>query len=76
MRFDDAGLTIGRSNSPMSVRISNDQVSILQNGGEIAYFSDSKLYVRRGEFLHSLKLGNFEFAPQSNGNLSFIRAVT
>lgn len=59
----------------MTMRITNDRVSIMQNNSEIAYFSGSKLYVNRGEFITSMKLGSFEFVPQSNGNLSFVKAV-
>lgn len=75
MTFDASGLTIGKSGNPMKLKISNEKVSILQNDNEIAYFSGSRLYVKSGEFLQSMKLGNFEFAPQTNGNLSFVKAI-
>lgn len=75
MKFDTSGLSIGKQGNPMSVKITNERISIMQNNSEIAYFSGSKLYVKRGEFLESMKLGNFEYVPQSNGNLSFVKAV-
>lgn len=75
MTFDETGLTIGKSGNPMKMKITNDRVSILQNLDEIAYFSSNRLYVKSGEFLTTMKLGNFEFVPQTNGNLSFVKAV-
>ena len=75
MAFDANGLTIGKTGNPMKLKISNDKVSFLQNDNEIAYFSSNRLYVKSGEFLTNMKLGNFEFVPQTNGNLSFVKAV-
>ena len=44
---------------------------ILQDGAEVAYFSNRKLYVTDTQILHSLQLGSFAFMPRDNGNLSF-----
>jgi hypothetical protein len=43
----------------------------LQDGAEVSYFSNRKLYVTDAHFLHSLQLGSFAFMPRANGNLSF-----
>jgi len=53
------------------LKISNDKISFLQNGIEIAYMTDNKLYITDGEFLNSLQLGNFAIYPRTSGNLSF-----
>lgn len=69
--FDESHVVIGVEGNALTLQISNDRISFLDSGQEVAYFSNNKLYVNDGEFLHSLKLGNFAFMPRSNGNLSF-----
>ena len=61
----------GEINNSLMLKISNDKISFLQNGIEVAYMTDNKLYITDGEFLNSLQLGNFAFYPRSSGNLSF-----
>ena len=43
----------------------------MQGGYEVAYLSNSKLYVTYANILNSLQIGNFAFVPRSSGNLSF-----
>ena len=62
---------LGEINNSLMLKISNDKISFLQNGIEVAYMTDNKLYITDGEFLNSLQLGNFAFYPRSSGNLSF-----
>ena len=64
-------IILGEVNNNLMLKISNDKISFLQNGIEVAYMTDNKLYITDGEFLNSLQLGNFAFYPRSNGNLSF-----
>ncbi len=71
IRFVDGNIVLGEDGNTLTLRIENDRISFLDSGLEVAYFSNSKLYVMDGEFLHSLQLGNFAFIPRENGNLSF-----
>lgn len=71
IRFIDGNIVLGEEGNEITLRISNDRISFLQNGIEVAYFSNNKLYVIDGEFINSLKLGKFAFIPRSTGNLSF-----
>jgi hypothetical protein len=73
IRFVDGNIVLGEEGNTLTLQISNDRISFLDSGLEVAYFSNSKLYVTDGEFLHSLQLGNFAFMPRSNGNLSFTK---
>lgn len=68
---DDKHIVIGEDGSTLVLQISNGRISFLDSGQEVAYISNSKLYITDGEFLHSLQLGSFAFMPRSNGNLSF-----
>ena len=71
IRFVDGDIILGEINNNLMLKISNDKISFLQNGIEVAYMTDNKLYITDGEFLNSLQSGNFAFYPRSSGNLSF-----
>ena len=71
--FKADGLIIGTNSSNVKLRLGNDKIQFLKDGAEVAYLSDGKLYVTDAHFLNSLVLGNFEFVPRSNGNLSLRR---
>jgi len=73
IRFEDGNIILGEEGNTLTLQIANNKISFLDSGAEVAYFSNNKLYVTDGEFLHSLQLGNFAFIPRSNGNLSFKR---
>lgn len=73
IRFVDGSILLGQVGNELELQISNDRISFLQDAVEVAYFSDNKLYVTDGHFLHSLQIGEFAFIPRANGNLSFKR---
>lgn len=73
IRMEDGEIVIGIVDNPVSLTLANDRISFKQNGFEVAYFSNNKLYVTNGEFLTSVKIGNFAFVPRDNGNLSFMK---
>ena len=71
IRFVDGKILLGEVGNELELQIANDRISFLQDGAEVAYFSNRKLYVTDAEILHSLQLGNFAYMPRANGNLSF-----
>lgn len=71
IRFVDGKILLGEVGNELELQIANDRISFLQGGAEVAYFSNRKLYVTDGEFIHTLQLGAFAFMPRANGNLSF-----
>ena len=71
IRFVDGQILLGEVGNELELQISNDRISFLQGGTEVAYFSNNKLHVTDGHFINSLVLGNFAFMPRANGNLSF-----
>ena len=75
IRFPDGKILLGEVGNELELQIANDRISFLQDGAEVAYFSNRKLYVTDAEILHSLQLGNFAFMPRENGNLSFKRTT-
>lgn len=70
IRFVDGKIILGEVGNEITLEISNNRLSFLQNNLEVAYMSNNKLFVINSEFLGSLKIGNFAFTPRSNGNLS------
>lgn len=73
IRFVDGSILLGQVGNELELRISNDRIAFLQDGAEVAYFTDSKLYVTDGHFINALQIGDFAFFPRANGNLSFKR---
>ncbi|WAA10337.1 phage tail spike protein [Fervidibacillus albus] len=56
--FSEEGLEIGKSNSPFSINISNEQMDFKENNQVIAYVNGQKLYITDVEVLSSLTVGN------------------
>ena len=75
IRFENGNIILGEANNPLILTIQNDRISFQQNGSEVAYFSNNKLYVTTLEALESLRLGNFAFTPRANGSLTFGKVV-
>ena len=75
IRFVDGNIVLGESGNELVLQIQNDRISFLDAGAEVAYLSDQKLNVTDGQFIHSLRIGQFIFLPRRNGNLSLVRAT-
>ena len=73
IRFEDGNIILGESGNEIMLRIENDRISFLDDGAEVAYFSNKQLTVLDGNFLHSLRVGKFAFLPRANGNLSLTK---
>ncbi len=71
IRFQNGNIVLGEEGNELTLTISNNRISFMQDNLEVAYFSNQKLYVTSGEFLNSLQLGVFGFVPAQNGSLSF-----
>lgn len=71
MSFDTDGLTLGKSDSDFKTTITNEKLSFLQNGNEVAYFANNQMYVTDGNFANSMTIGQFAFVPRANGSLDF-----
>ena len=66
------GIEIGRSDSNIKARFTNDRLSFYQGISEVAYISGNNLYITRAEILDYLKIGNstdgyFTFDVSENG---------
>lgn len=70
IRFVDGKILLGEVGNELELVIANDRISFLQDGAEVAYFSNRKLYVTDGEYTHSLRVGKLSITPRQNGNTS------
>lgn len=75
IRFDDGNIILGQVENPFSLILTKDKISFMQGEMEIAYVSNTKLYITFAEVLTSLKIGNFAFIPRDSGNLTFKKVV-
>lgn len=71
-RIDASGVTIGKSNSGFDVRIDNEKLSFRENGQEIAYVSNSQLFITAAEITQSLTIGNYRFSRMEDGSLALL----
>lgn len=70
IRFEDGKILLGEVGNILELVIANNRISFMQDGAEVAYFSNRKMYVTDGEYTHSLRVGKLEITPRTNGNTS------
>ena len=75
IRFEGGDIVLGEAGNELVLRIENDRISFLDDGAEVAYLSNKRLYVTDGHFLNSLRVGSFAWVPRANGNLSLMKVV-
>lgn len=71
IRFVDGAIIIGVEGNPFILKMKNERISFLENGSEVAYISNRRMYITDVEVINSLIIGNFAFLPRNNGNLTF-----
>lgn len=75
MRFSeessDPTLTLGQTDSPAQVKLTNKQLQFLYLNTVVAYMSGDTLLINNAKILQQLQLGGFSFVPRDNGNLAF-----
>lgn len=74
IQFTADGITLGQRDSPFTAVLGRERLSFRQNGAEIAYLSNNKLYITSAEVLDRFTVGNtgsgfFDWVPRGNGNL-------
>ena len=75
IRFKNGNIELGDINAPFKALLTHEKISFLKADAEVAYLSKNKLYITDAYIINSLRIGNFEFVVQENGNLSFRKAV-
>lgn len=70
-RFDTNGLTIGKANSSFTMILTNEKLSFMNGQTEIAYMSNSYLYITKARFTDSFSVGT-----EANGYFDWITTET
>jgi phage minor structural protein len=73
IRFVDGDIYIGEIGNPLTLKLSLDRISFLENDAEVAYISNNKIHITDANILNSLRIGNFAFIPKATGNLSIMK---
>ena len=70
MQFDETGLTIGATSSPLKIHTSNSQMSFLYNEQVMAFMDYEYLSISNADISSTLKIGKFFFNPRDDGSMS------
>lgn len=73
IRFEDGNIILGEAGNEITLRIENNKIVFLDDGAEVAYFTNKQLTVTDAQFLNSMRIGAFAFIPRDNGNLSLVK---
>lgn len=73
IRFEDGNIILGEAGNEIVLRIENKKIVFLDDGAEVAYFTNKQLTVKDASFLNSMRIGSFAFLPRANGNLSLVK---
>jgi len=71
IRLENGCIILGQENNQLTLTIQRDKIVFMLANKELAYFSQGKLFVTDGEFIQSLKVGQFAFVPRTDGSLDF-----
>lgn len=69
-------LILGRSDSPLTLVQQNDRISFLDNGAEVAYISNRRLYITAAQLLSDLIIGDYAWTKRANNHVSFVRVLS
>ena len=68
IRFEDGNILLGNSSSPLILRIRNDRIQFLQNGYEVAYISDQRMYNTTCEIINQLRIADSAWTVEYNAS--------
>ena len=66
IRFEDGNILLGNSTSPLILKLKNDRIQFLQNGYEVAYISDQRMYNTVCEIIKQLKIADSVWTVETN----------
>ena len=75
IRFEGGNIILGKSGNSITCKITNDRLSFLQNGVEIAYLSNNQLNINKANVTNRLQIGNFVFQAKSDGGLTIAKST-
>jgi phage minor structural protein len=70
--FSTDGFTIGKSDSPFKINLTNEQMTFLENEAPVAWINAQRLYITNAQITNSFILGNHIW-EKYNDQLTFVR---
>lgn len=68
IKLGEEGLSIGSSESSLKMLLTNNRLSFMDGGQEVAYFSGQSFYINRGAVVQSLQIGQHKITNLGNGH--------
>lgn len=65
-------IELGASDSDIVCYVLNDRLAFMENGVEVAYISESQLFITDASIINRLNIGNMSLLRRKNGNLSLV----
>ena len=65
--FDTSGITLGKSDSPFKAKLTNTELSFMENESKVAYIDNSTMHITNAEILSTMRIGKFAFVPTDTG---------
>jgi phage-related protein len=72
--FTANGLEIGKSDSPLKLNISNDQIDFIDNGISVAYINGQTMYIDSLDVITSLEVGQHKI-EKYNDQITLVRFI-
>ncbi|MPW26397.1 hypothetical protein GC105_11415 [Alkalibaculum sp. M08DMB] len=72
--FRESGMNIGKSDSPLNINISNQQMDFIDNGQAVAYINGQKMYITSANITNDLIIGVHQI-ERYNDEITFIKYV-
>ena len=73
IRFLDGDIYIGEIGNPLTLKLSLNRISFLEDNIEVAYIDNNKIHITDARIINSLRLGNYALIPRETGNLSLMK---
>ncbi len=73
IRFEGGNIILGKAGNEITLKLENNRIVFLDDGAEVAFFTNKQLTVRDASFINSMRVGKFAFIPRANGNLSLVK---
>lgn len=70
IRFEEGGISLGRSDSQTKLLIKNDRISFMTGDDEVAYISENTLYIKESTILSRMQVGHWETKEDAEYNLN------
>lgn len=70
IKADNGVLTLGKAGNAFTTELDNTKLAFKQDGEDVAYVSNSKLFITEAQILTNLQIGHYQWITDSTGRMS------